>query len=113
MFGVTARTATVSARSPARTVRAPRDIDPAICRPGVAVHVVNRSTGTGLPKARIGRSAGPTWTWDSCAGSRYSTGNFLRTTSRIVSVTAVAPMPAAREMMAMAAATGYSTKSWR
>src|SRR5678815_5361780 len=55
----------------------------------------------------IGRSGVPTWTFDSARGSAYSGGAFLKTTSRIVSVTVVAPIPPASETMATAAAIGY------
>jgi hypothetical protein len=74
--------------------------------PSSSRHAAYSGAGTQLPSGMIGRSGLPTWTRDSCAGLTYSSGGFLNTTSRTISVTVVAPMPPARETMATAAATG-------
>ena len=59
-----------------------------------------------LPNGMIGLVGEPIWIFESCSGCWYSGGGLRKMTSRTVSVTVVAPMPAASDRTATSDDTG-------
>ena len=53
-----------------------------------------------MPKGMIGLAGEPIWIFESCSGCWYNGGGLRKMTSRTVSVTVVAPMPAASDRTA-------------